>query len=217
MTSKSLLLFDLDGTIINSEEGITKTAQYTLKEFGITVEDPVSLKHFIGPPLLDTFIDDYGFDKEKAEKAVSEYRRFFAIDGIHQYELYAGMPELIKDLHSAGRNLLIATTKLQNVAMQTLEECGLAKYFAYIAGSNIEGTRSQKVDVIRHALVNFDPTPKNKILMIGDKKHDVLGAKEAGIPCIGVTYGFGGLEELTAAGADYLVDTVEDLRTLILG
>lgn len=215
MKNYDVILFDLDGTLTDSSPGIVHSIVYALKKYDISVEDTSELRKFLGPPLHESFRDFYGFDEEKAMEAVSYYREYFSAKGILENQIYNGIPDLLKTLNDKGKRIILATSKPQEYTNRIMEHFNLAKYFEFIAGSNMDGTRSKKAEVIAYALQECQITDKSKAVMIGDRMHDILGAKSVGIDSIGVEYGYGDYDELYNAGAIYIVKTVDDLKQLI--
>lgn len=211
------ILFDLDGTLTDPGEGITNSVAYSLRRYGIEVTDRTELYKFIGPPLYQSYMKYYGFDEATAHQAVEFYREYFGPKGLFENEVYPGMPELLSALKAAGKTLLVATSKPEGYARQILEHFDLAKYFDFIGGSTMDGSRIAKGDVIRYTLEQAGVVNDGTLLMIGDREHDVLGAAESGIPAIGVLFGYGSREELTSAGAKYLAADVSDISRIILG
>lgn len=210
------ILIDLDGTITNPKEGITKSVQYALRAMNINVEDLDSLTKHIGPPLREGFMEYYGFDKDQAEAAVSKYREYFGEKGIHENELYDGIEQLLTRLKQAGKYLIVATSKVEELAVKVLENFHLEHYFDDICGATYDGSRASKKDVILYALEKNSITDLDRVVMVGDRKYDILGAKEVGIASIGVLYGFGSKEELVEAGADRIAATVDEVYDVIM-
>ena len=204
------ILFDLDGTLTDPAAGITRSVAHALRHYGIEVRDLSTLHPFIGPPLDDSFERFYGFSHERAVEAIGYYREYFRDTGIFENEVYPGIPELLGALRAAGKTLAVATSKPEVFAVRILEHFGLAGYFSETVGSELDGTRVKKHEVIAETLRRTG-APKEDTVMVGDREHDVLGAKRAGIPCIGVLYGYGSAEELTAAGAAALAESPEAL------
>lgn len=202
---------DLDGTITDPKEGITKSVAYALNAYGIQVENLDTLEKFIGPPLVDSFQDFYGFDREQSLEAVEKYREYFKDKGIFENKLYPGMEHLLSAITEQGGKLVLATSKPEVFAKRILEYFNIEKYFILAAGSTLDTSRNNKADVIRYALDTLGIAPEEAV-MIGDRKHDVIGAKENGMECIGVLFGYGDREELETAGADRIVETVEELE-----
>lgn len=208
------ILFDLDGTLTDPGEGITNSVAYALEHYGITVEDKKSLYCFIGPPLNDSFVKYYGFDSEKAMEAIGVYREYFRERGIFENELYEGVGELLDKIKRSGRKIVLATSKPEEFAVRILEHFDLIRYFDVVAGASMDEKRNKKGDVIAYALKKGGISVQDAV-MIGDREHDIFGAKENGLPSIGVLYGYGSREELVAAGADKIVTTAEEIFTAI--
>ncbi len=213
---KDILLFDLDGTLTDPKEGITKCVQYALAYYDIEVDDLNELLCFIGPPLIESFQMFYGFDKEKAEEATAKYRERFKDIGIFENRIYEGVIDLLKACKTAGKTLCLATSKPEIFAVRILEKYGMAEYFDEAVGSTLDGSINAKDEVIREAFrrLGIDDTKKAEVIMIGDRKHDILGAKKCGIESIGVSFGYAEEGELEAAGAEYIVETMEELKNL---
>ena len=207
-------LFDLDGTLTDPGLGITNSVAYALGKYGITVEDRRELYPFIGPPLRQSFSEFYGFDEEKTKEAVAFYREYFSEKGLFENEVYEGIPEVLSQLKQAGKKLLVATSKPEEFTNRILEHFGLAEYFDFVAGATMDETRNEKADIIAYALEQIADADKSKIVMVGDRKFDILGARENGIDSIGVLYGYGSRTELEEAQATHIVEKPEDLLRL---
>lgn len=220
MIPKTHLLFDLDGTLTDPKEGITKSVRYALNHYGIQVEDLDSLCPFIGPPLTDSFMRYYGFSKKQAWEAVLVYREYFGSQGWYENKEYPGIREMLRALKAAGKTLMVATSKPEEFAVKVLVHFGLAEYFDLIGGADMEESRSRKGDVIRYVLESSGlGTGKDsvaRILMVGDREYDVLGAREVGMDCVGVLYGYGSRQELLDCQAAHVVETVEELEHFLL-
>lgn len=216
MKQYKYLLFDLDGTITDSETGITQCVAYALNYFGIQVNDLRELSPFIGPPLLDSFKDFYNFTDEQATVAVAKYRERYADKGILENELYPGIKELLADAQKNGKTVILATSKPEIFAKRILDHFGLSDYFSFVAGSGLDGSLHTKTDVINYILQSNQITNLESVVMIGDRKHDIIGAKNVGIDSIGVLYGFGDYKELSDAGADHIAENIPALRKLLL-
>lgn len=210
------ILLDLDGTITDPMVGITRSVEYALNHFGIQVNDIRELCAFIGPPLLDSFREFYHFTDEQAKEAILKYRERFADTGIYENVVYEGMREFLEEAVNQGKILMLATSKPTVFAKRILEHFDLAQYFTFVAGSGLDGSFYTKTDVIRHVLDSNHLTDLSTIVMVGDRKHDIIGAKATGIDSVGVLYGYGNREELSKAGADYIVNSIEELRRLLL-
>lgn len=216
MKDYDVILFDLDGTLTDSSPGIINSIVYALDKYGITVEDTAKLRKFLGPPLHESFKEFYGFDEEKAMEAVLFYREYFSTEGLFENQVYNGIPDLLQKLNDNGKRVIAATSKPQKFTDRIMEHFDLAKYFEFTAGSNMDGTRSKKAEIIEYALNECKITNKSNVIMVGDRKHDIIGAKSVGIDSIGVEYGYGDYDELKNAGATYIVKTVEELEAVIL-
>lgn len=223
------LLFDLDGTLTDPKEGITKSVQYALKSFGIEEPDLEKLTPFIGPPLKGSFMEFYGFDEVQAEEAVEKYREWFTPKGIFQNMVYEGIPQMLKTLREHGKVLAVASSKPQGFVEQILEHFAIREYFSVVVGSCMDGTRVRKEEVVEEALRqlgmaadgrNVHAVPQEPAVsgtvMIGDRKFDIEGGKEYGLVTVGVSFGYAGEGELESAGADYVVDTVGELLGVLI-
>ncbi len=216
---KKYLLFDLDGTLTDPKEGICSCVQYALASFGIEEPDLDKLEPFIGPPLKDSFMKYYHMDGDQAQAAVEKYRERFRDRGIFENKLYEGIPEMLRVLQSRGMFLGVASSKPTVFVNRILEHFQIAKYFKVVVGSELDGTRTGKDQVVSEALSQLfgnGPVEKDKVYMIGDRCFDVEGAHAMGIEAVGVTYGYGGMEELREARADYIVRSVEELQKFLL-
>ena len=209
------ILFDLDGTLTDPGEGITNSVAYALEKYDIKVEDKKELYKFIGPPLKDSFMKYYGFSEEEAIKAIEYYRERFRDIGIFENEVYEGIEDMLKVICDSGKKIVLATSKPEEFAVRILEHFELKKYFTFVAGASMDSSRSKKGDVIAYAISLCEGFDKNTAVMIGDREHDIIGAKENGLKSIGVLYGYGSEKELKSCGADYIVSTPEDILKLI--
>lgn len=210
------ILFDLDGTITDSGEGITKSVQYALKSFGITVDNLKDLNKFIGPPLKDSFKKYYNFNDEEAELGLKKYREYYADKGIYENKLYDGIIETLEALKKRGKEIVLATSKPEVYAKQILKYFNVDKYFSFAAGADFEETRVKKGEVIKYALEEAKISDLSKVVMVGDREHDIIGAKENNIKSIGVLFGFGDVVELTQARADYIAKDTRELLSILL-
>ena len=200
------ILFDLDGTLTESGPGIISSVRYALATMGGPVLDDQELRLFIGPPLLDSFRDVCGFDPAEVDVAIAAYREYYATDGQYENSVYDGIPELLTALREAGRTLAVATSKAEVFAASILDHFALTEYFTTVVGSELDGRRTAKSEIITEALARLD-RPSSGTVMIGDRSHDVRGAVAVGVGSIGVLWGYGDHAELTAAGADSLAAT----------
>lgn len=211
------VLFDLDGTLTDPGIGITNSVMYALAKFGITVADRSELYRFIGPPLIDSFTGFYGFDHEKGELAVEYYREYFKDTGIFENKVYDGVHDLLRKLKDADVKLLLATSKPDVFAVRILEHFGLDVYFDHVAAATLDGRINHKDDVIRLALDLAKADDKREVLMVGDRKYDIIGANKLGIDSVGVLYGYGSEVELRDAGATYISADVGAVADIVLG
>ena len=215
MKSYSTILFDLDGTISDSSQGIINSIIYALEKYDINDYEMSLLRKFLGPPLHESFEKFMGFDKEKSLQAVKLYREYFSSKGLFENEIYGGVSDLLQNLKENGKALIVATSKPQLFTDRIMEHFNLAKYFDFIAGSNMDTTRSKKAEVIEYALSECNIKDKSKVVMIGDRAEDMIGAQTVGVDSIGVEYGYGTFDELKNAGATYIVKTVGELKDLL--
>ena len=213
------LLFDLDGTLTDSAPGICRCVQYALGKMGITVTDLKSLEVFVGPPLRQSFQKYFSMDAETAEAAIVFYRERFSTIGKYENSPYEGIAALLAELKKAGYKLAVASSKPEVFVDDIMHHFDLYDYFDCIVGSDLEGKRDTKAAVIREVIRRMGITEeiRKEMLMIGDRCFDIEGAKEEGLHSVGVYYGFARDGELEAAGADYIVNTVSELGTLLLG
>ncbi|MBD5517295.1 MAG: HAD family hydrolase [Lachnospiraceae bacterium] len=210
------ILFDLDGTLTDPKQGITGCVQYALHKMGIEEPDADKLTPFIGPPLLDSFHEFYGFNEEQGWQATEYYRERFRVTGWCENEVYPGMERLLADLKASGKKLAVASSKPQEFVEQILVHFGLRPCFDVVVGSGMDGTRTKKEDVVEEALRQLMPENYDAVAMVGDRKFDIAGAKAYHIAGIGVAYGYAAPGELEEAGADAIAETVEELGKILL-
>lgn len=212
------IFFDLDGTLTDSSEGITKSVQYALRHVGIEEQDLRKLEPFIGPPLLESFMEYYDFTEEKAREAVEYYREYFSETGVFENRLFDGVKELLASLKAHGKVIAVASSKPEPFVRIILEHFEVDHYFDYICGGSMDESRLKKEAVIEELLhrMQLSGEEQKKILMVGDRKHDVEGAACFGIPCLGLSMGFAPEGELERAGAIAIVDSIKELETFIL-
>lgn len=218
MKSYKYLLFDLDGTLTDSEEGILNCVRYGLESCGFPVPEYEVLRAFIGPPLLYSYTKFCGLDVLDAEKAILKYRQRYSESGIYENRLYDGIKDLLFDLKKAGYKIALATSKPEVFALRIIDYFGIAGAFDAAAGSTIGDEDQTKADMIRLAMerLMLNDSDKPYVLMIGDRKHDIIGAHECGIDVLGVHYGFAPKGELEEYGADIIAESVSDLREILL-
>jgi len=209
------ILFDLDGTLTDPRLGITRSIQHALAKLGIDEPDLTRLEPFIGPPLLQAFMQFYGFDEAKAWDAVNHYRERFRVIGLYENQVFEGIPALLSTLAGQGRTLYIATSKPWEFAREIARHFAFDQHFKMIYGSELDGTRTNKVELIRHLLdeERLDPA---QTLMIGDRKHDLIGARSNGVQSVAVGYGFGSRDELLAESPDFHFETLAQLHAAFL-
>ncbi len=210
------ILLDLDGTLFDTSEGIMLCYKIGLEHFGIFVNDDSELRKVMGPSLYISYRDFYGLDEEQVKEAVRIYREHYNGGGIYKCRLYDGMENTLKSLKANGFTVCVATSKPQVMAEKILNHFGLAEYFDTICGAELDGSRSDKIELIDTALKRVGFIDKNDVVMAGDRFYDIKGAIGAGVHSIGVTYGFGTKQELVEAGAEYIADTPEDILKIVM-
>lgn len=208
------ILFDLDGTLVDSGEGVLKCAELALRHFNLPIPSPEEMRTFVGPPLRDSFLR-FGCTEEMAQEAIAVYRRRYTTVGKFELFVYPGIEKLLQDLTAAGCKLYVATSKPETVSVEILQHLGLARYFTYIAGADQDKGRSTKSEVIAYLLAqvgNLDGA-----LMVGDTAYDVIGSAQHGIPCAGISWGYGTLESIEAAHPAVIVHSTEELLAFVRG
>ncbi|MDR0338134.1 MAG: HAD family hydrolase [Planctomycetaceae bacterium] len=208
------ILFDLDGTLTDPYEGITNSVKYALEKFHIAEANNEKLKSFIGPPLEQSFMEYYGFDKKTAQKAIKYYREYFEEKGMYQNLLYEGIENVLEKLNVQKKNCFIATSKPKIFASKIVQYLQIEKYFNYIAGSNLNGTFIEKEDIIKSVLEKYK-LKNDTTIMVGDRKFDIIGANKNKINSIGVLYGYGTKEELATEKPTYFCNHVNELLQLL--
>lgn len=213
---KKYILFDLDGTLVNTGEGIVKSVYYALERLGICEEETEKLERFIGPPLSDSFRDFYQLNETGVKKAIEKYRERYNKKGMQESKVYDGIPELLQTLKETGHVLCVATSKPGVFAEKIIDLHQIKQYFDFLSCATLDGTLSAKKDIIQIVLDRYPDASKEEFIMVGDREHDIFGAKACGIESIGVRYGFAVPGEFEAAGADYIFNTVKDLQGFLL-
>lgn len=215
-------LFDLDGTLTDPREGITKCVEYALNAFGITVKSRDELIPFIGPPLKDSFMEFYGFSEEAALLAIDKYRERFAPIGVLENKIFEGIPQLLSALQEKGVTLAVASSKPKGFVHQILKHFGIQDYFTVIEGSELDGTRATKEEVVEEVLKKLGLSEEKSFekrheicAMVGDRKFDIRGARAYGLTPVGVSFGYAAEGELEAEGAEYIADSVEELLQIL--
>lgn len=213
------ILFDLDGTISDPKIGITRSVQYALKAFGIEEPDLDRLEPFIGPPLIDSFMEFYHMDLQQAKDAVEKYRERFSVIGLYENELYPGIGQMLEELQNNGCLLAVASSKPEIFVKKILKHFEIDRYFTAVVGSELDGTRVNKDEVVQEALRRLfgeAEIRKNDLVMVGDRKFDVIGAKAMGLHSIAVRYGYAQGSELEESEPDHIAADVEELKELLL-
>ncbi|WP_293898000.1 MULTISPECIES: HAD-IA family hydrolase [unclassified Sphingobacterium] len=211
MKSYKHILFDLDGTLTDPAEGITKCIAYALESKGIQTSDLNSLKSLIGPPLKDSFMHTFGFEENEAITCVEKYRERFSTVGLYENILFDRVPELLEQLKSRDYHIYLATSKPEIFAKKILSHFAIDQYFDFAGGSALDDSRPTKTSVIQYVMENTNLTDPQNCIMIGDRKHDLIGARETGMDAIGVLYGYGSRTELEQESPAYLLHSVADL------
>ncbi len=209
------ILFDLDGTLSDPKVGIVKSLRYALSKFGITDESDETLVSFIGAPLYLFLQEQYSMNEEQAQRAMEFYREYYSETGIYENTVYPGIPDLLKRLRDGGKTLCVATLKPVVFAERVLEYFELRPCFDHVAGPDLRPEGLTKTEIIGQALASMKNIPTDKTVMIGDREHDVIGARQNGIASIAVAYGYGSMEELQSAGPDHMAASVEELARLL--
>ena len=210
------VLLDLDGTITDSGPGIMNSVRHALKKIGMEHASEEELRRFIGPPLKTQFMEFCGVSAEKADWLVEQYREYYKVKGIFENSVYDGIEELLKGLKAAGMKVMMATSKPEKFAKIIAEHFEFAQYFDFIGGACMDETRTKKLEVIEYVLESCGIKERDSVLMVGDRSYDIEGAHQAGMKAMGVLYGYGTMEELEIAGADYIVETPEEALNIIL-
>lgn len=207
-------LFDLDGTLTDPAIGITNSVMHALEKYDIHVGDRSELYPFIGPPLDYSFKNFYGFTDEQAVQAIKYYREYFSVTGLFENSVYEGIPEMLEELKGKGVKIALATSKPYEFSIKILKHFDLYKYFDFFGAATMDGRISKKEDVISTLLDEMGVQNKDEILMVGDRHHDIDGAKANGLKSAGVLWGYGSAEELEQAGADYVLASSSELLSL---
>lgn len=208
------LLFDLDGTLTDSTEGIVRCLEYALERMGFDI--PEDTNKFLGPPLYTSFAEFCGMNEEQVNEAVRIFRERYSTVGLFENRVYEGVPEMLKRLRDGGKRIMVATSKPEVYAVRIFDRFGLSQFFEIVGGANINGTRNDKDEVIEYVLEKAGISDRSSVLMIGDRRQDVIGAHKTGLKCMGILWGFGSIEELTEAGADFIAETPEKAADMLL-
>lgn len=210
------ILFDLDGTLTDPKEGIIACVKYALESVGIEEKNEQKLMSFIGPPLRDSFRDLYGFDDRTAARLVEKYRERFSSIGLFENRLYDGAAEMLKRLKTAGKIMALATSKPRVFAQRIAERYKIADYFDVMTPAELDGRYDRKNEVISYITDKLGSPDRERIVMVGDRRQDIDGAKACGIRSVGVRFGYAEPGELESAGADYICDDMKELCSLLI-
>lgn len=211
------VLFDLDGTLIDSSEGITKSAQYALRRFGIEEPDLGKLKKFIGPPLGESFMKYYGFSEAQAKEAVKVYRERYNVKGIYECRLYSGVKGCLERLKAEGYRIGLASSKPEISCRRILEYLGILTLFDEVTGATMDGRIAKKKEVLQESFRRWGDMPKEEMVLVGDTGFDIEGANQVGIPSIAVSFGFGEVEEMVTAGCRAVCNSMDEIPAAIAG
>lgn len=211
------VLFDFDGTVVDSSEGIYNSVRYALKAFGYPMPDEQALRYFIGPPLQHSFIHLLGVDEARAQALVEKYREHYRSQGVREVRLYDGIRPLLTQLKSSGVRLDVASSKPVPFIQEILSRLEIGACFSYVSGIDFTQNDPDKEALIRKAIEGLKLPAGSRVLMVGDRHFDIDGAHRAGLPCAAVLYGFGSREEFERAGADFIVDSPSVLSAILLG
>lgn len=217
MKDYRMILFDLDGTLTDSAEGITNCIKYALEKMDRPIPQQSMLNKFFGPPLYESFEKYCGMTAEDAEEAVRLYRGRYTDKGLFENRVYDGVPEMLARLKAAGKTLAVATSKPEIFAERIIGHFALDGYFDIIGGASIGGSRNEKHEVILYTLEKLGVTDRSSVLMVGDRSHDIIGAHKTGLDCLAVLYGYGSRKEFEEHGADYIAETAESTADMIIG
>lgn len=209
------ILFDLDGTLLNTYPGVSNAVRYTMEYYGKPVPNESDMRKYLGPPLKDSFKSYAGFTEEIIPEAIKKFREYYLEKGVYEYEFFEELKPTFEKLREMGCKLAVATSKLEKGALIMLEHSGLIDEFDFICGSTADSTRVTKTQVVAHVLEHFGITDKSQVLLIGDRENDVTGAKNNGIKCCGLLCGFGSREEFEENGADYIIPFISDIFTIL--
>ena len=209
------VLFDLDGTLIDSESGIINSVLYAFEKYNITVNEKDELRKFIGPAIQESFSTDYGFNEEEVPEVIATFREYYSEKGVYEGKVFEGIVDVLKELKKRGKKLAVATSKPEVFTLRVLEHFGLAQYFDYVAAASLDETKTKKFVLIGEVVEHFDVDDLDKVVMVGDRKQDIRGAADSGVTSIAVKWGYGSDEEIAKHQPDYVAEKVEDLLELI--
>ena len=216
MKNYEVIFFDLDGTLTASGPGIKNGVKYALHSVGMEEDREEALQSFIGPPLIQRFMELYGFDEPKARELATTYRIYYSEKGVYENSVFDGVPEMLMRLRKAGKKLVVTTSKPYQYADLVMDYFDLGQYFDFVASANVEEGRSTKSQVLDHAFATLQIEDRSTVILVGDRMYDAIGARDFGIDCMGVLYGYGSREELEAEGVQYIAETVPQIADLLL-
>ena len=209
------ILLDLYGTLLNTFPGVSNALKYTMDHFGLPEPDDSTKRRYLGPPLGDSFRDIAGFDEETIPKAISVFREYYLSKGVYEYEFFEDLKPVFNRLRESGYTLAVATSKLEPAARDMLKHAGIYNEFDFICGASSDAARVTKTAVLEKVLEHYSIADKSQVLLIGDRNHDINGAKNVGIACCGVLCGFGSREEFEESGADYIIANISDIFSIL--
>ncbi len=209
------ILFDLDGTLLNTYKGVSNGVRYTLEYYGLPVPEEKDMRKYLGPPLRDSFSRFAGIPNEKLDEAIAKFREYYFDKGVMEYDFFEELKPTFAKLREMGCKLAVATSKLEKGAFIILEDADLTNEFDFICGSTQDESRSSKDQVIAHVLEHFGIADKSEVLMVGDRDNDIVGAHKNGIKCCGFLSGFGSLEEMQEYGADYVIRFISEIFEIL--
>lgn len=209
------ILFDLDGTLLNTYKGVSNGVKYTMNYYGLPVPEEKEMRKYLGPPLRDSFSRFAGIPHEKLDEAIAKFREYYFDKGTLEYEFFEDLKPSFTRLREMGCKLAVATSKLEKGAFIILEDAGLLEEFDFVCGSTQDESRSTKDQVVAHVLEHFGVTDKSEVLLVGDRDNDIVGAHKNGIKCCGFLSGFGSREEMQEYGADYVIEYISDIFDIL--
>lgn len=209
------ILFDLDGTLLNTYPGVSNALRYTMEYYKMDIPDEQTTRRYLGPPLGDSFRDIAGFKEEVIPEAIKKFREYYLSKGVYEYEFFEDLKPVFEKLKKMGCILSVATSKLEPAAYDMLKHAGIFDEFDFVCGATSDEARVTKTAVLENVLKHYNITDKSEVLLIGDRNHDVIGAKNVGIDCCGVLCGFGSREEFEESGAKYIIPRISDIFTLL--
>lgn len=212
-----VILFDFDGTISDSADGIMECYRRTFVKMGMPVPEDSVLRSFVGPPQTVTFGEGYGFQGEELERIIELFRQEYKAYGVFHSTIYPGIRQMLEALKAGGKTLAVATSKPEVYARRICDEYGITELLDFVGGSIMDLARNKKAEVVEYVMETLGVTDRSRVLMVGDRLYDVEGAAQCGVDCLGVTWGYGDEAELTKAGAKYLAATPEEVQRLLLG